>query len=194
MGIHNPSQVSDLKADNTINKIHRKYNTGLRRFLDRQLDSKEDVDDVLQLTYLRLIQHEKNHELNPSWALLRKIASNILVDWHRSRQSRAMDAHVQLEEVRMSSKMASPEEVLKSREGIDMFNKLIGSLDEECRKAFVLNRFRGLPYGEIAREIGVSKSTVSRHISYVLFQLGKIFEKCILKNTWKTTIKRMKRL
>ena len=179
MGVQRPSQVADLKAQNTINRIHRKYNAGLRRFLERQLDSKEDVDDVLQLTYLRLIQHEKDNELIPSWALLRKIASNILVDWHRSRRSRAMDAHIPLDGLRMSAKGASPEEILRSREGIDMFNKMIDSLDEQCRKAFVLNRFRGLTYGEIARELRVSKSTVSRHISDVLFQLGQIFEKCI---------------
>ncbi|MBW2370515.1 MAG: sigma-70 family RNA polymerase sigma factor, partial [Deltaproteobacteria bacterium] len=102
-----------------------------------------------------------------------------LIDRLRSRRSRAMDKHIPLDDIQLASRAASPEEIVKSKEGIEMFTKVLDSLEADCRKAFVLNRIKGYTYDEVAKELCISRSTVRRHISYVLVQLGTILEKCI---------------
>lgn len=163
-------------AEGIINDIYNRYNRGLCRFLKRRLDSKDDVEDVAQEVYLRLIRHRKLEDIRPSLALLCTIAANLLKDRDRRMKVRSIHPHMSIGETDVESSDASPEDIVKSREGIEYFETVYRSLNKNCRQAFMLHRFKGYTYGEIAREMGISKSMVQKHISYVLFQLGKKFE------------------
>lgn len=162
-----------------INDIYSKYNKGLYRFLRRRLNSKDDVDDVAQEVYLRLVRHRNPEDIKPSLALLCTIAANLLKDRYRRMKVRSMHTHTSISDTDIESPDASPEDVVKSKEGLKYFQTVYRSLNKECRQAFMLHRFKGYTYDEIAREMGISKSMVQKHISYVLFQLGKKFESFI---------------
>jgi DNA-directed RNA polymerase specialized sigma24 family protein len=69
----------------------------------RLMDPDEDADDVAHEVYLRLIRHRKNHDLRPSFALIRTIAMNILTDRFRKRRSQSADKHIPLEKVELVS-------------------------------------------------------------------------------------------
>lgn len=47
----------------------------------------------------------------------------------------------------------------------------IDNLPEECRKAFVMSRFHGMKYEEIAARMGISVNTVKYHIKNALSRL-----------------------
>ena len=79
---------SEPVVDEIISRIYRKHDKKLRSFISRRLRSKEDVDDVVQEVYLRLIRKPDLAKLSISFALLRKIATDLMVDRFRSRHSR----------------------------------------------------------------------------------------------------------
>jgi len=159
--------------DRLITSIYNKHNQRLHQYLKSHLTSAEDVDDVSQEVYLRLSRHKAPHTLKPSFALLRKIATNIIMDLFRTRHARKADAHVPIHGLKLASPAPSPEDVVSSREGLAILTKIFESLKPNSRKAFLLHRLEGLKYSEIAEEMGISKAMVQKHISHVLLQLEK---------------------
>ncbi|MBW2366895.1 MAG: RNA polymerase sigma factor [Deltaproteobacteria bacterium] len=166
----------DMKVPNVIAAMYEKYNDRLYYFIERHLGSKDEVEDVAQEVYLRLIRHLERHNLTPSFALLRTIATNLMTDRFRKRRLQSADMHVPLEEVELASQDATPEEVAWSREGLRMIKDVFDGLNTKSREAFILHRFSGLTYEQIANEMGISRSMVQRHISRVLLELDKKFE------------------
>jgi len=169
-------RTSEEAAAATVAAVHKKYNNSLKNYIKRRLDAPEDVDDVLQDVYLRLLKHPRLTELKFSLAYLKKITANLLIDRFRRHQLRKRDMHDLLDEAILWADSASPEKIVQTMEGIAVFNEIFENLSGNCRRAFVLSRFKGYTYDEIADEMGVSKGAVNKYISKVLLELGDIFD------------------
>jgi RNA polymerase sigma factor (sigma-70 family) len=176
-GTYDASTFTELDRDGIIRSIHRKYHTRLQRYLERRLSSGADVADVSQDVYLRLIRHPRLGELEPSLALLCTIAANLIKDRFRRQNVRSDHAHISLDDVQIESQTPSPEEMVRSKEGVDAIRSVFSALNKDTRRVFALHRFEDHTYAEIAKIMGISKSMVQKHISQALFQLGKKFEK-----------------
>jgi RNA polymerase sigma factor (sigma-70 family) len=174
---HEASLLHDMNGPELISALYEEYNDRLHHYIRRLMDPDEDADDVAHEVYLRLIRHRKNHDLKPSFALIRTIATNILTDRFRKRRSQSADKHIPLEKVDLVSPQSSPEEIAWSREALGMIKTVFDGLSKKTREAFVLHRFGGLTYEQIAEEMGISRSMVQRHISSVLLELDDKFEK-----------------
>lgn len=64
-----------------------------------------------------------------------------------------------------------PEANLISKELEEKISSAIGSLPEQCKKVFCLNRFENLTYQEIAGQVGVSVNTVKTQMTTALKKL-----------------------
>ena len=168
--------ASKFENNATICEIYLKYNAALYRYLEQRLEEKEDIDDIAQEVYLRLIKYKNLDETKICLTLLRTIASNLLKDRARRQSVRATKAHISIDDVNIESSMASPEETLKSKEAIDAFKTVYKSLNKDCQRVYKFHRFKGYTYEKIAKKMGISKSMVQKHISHALFKLGKKFE------------------
>ena len=149
--------------------MYKQFDGALHRYLSYRMGSQNGVDDMKQEVYLRVIQHF-NPDAMPSWTFLRTIASNLLIDRARRDRSHAQDAHVPVEDFELAAPEASPEQILETKEWIAVFQNVIETLKPNERRVFVLHRFKGHTYDEIARKMGISKSMVKKHICHVLRQ------------------------
>ena len=166
-----------LYENRIIKEVYKKYNDSLQRYLSRRLDSQQDVDDVSQEVYLRLIKHRNIEKLTITLQLLCTIATNIIKDRIRRQKVRLANSHVSLTDIDVKSSASTPEEIMRSQEYVQTFKSVYISLNKNSRRAFSLHRFKGCTYAEIAKKMGISKSMVQKHISNVLFQMGKKFER-----------------
>ena len=66
---------------------------------------------------------------------------------------------------------------ITSAETVAEINEAIQSLPEKCREIFILNRFEGLKYQEIADKLGISVKTVEAQMSKALKILREKLEK-----------------
>ena len=64
--------------------------------------------------------------------------------------------------------IASPEQIVSGREKLARIFAAVDALPDKCRQAFLLHRSSGLSYGDIAKELGVSVSSVEKYILQAL--------------------------
>lgn len=76
----------------------------------------------------------------------------------------------------LQEQYTSIENQLEQKELEVMLHKAIGQLPDKCREAFLLSRYEGLSYKEIAQQLDISVNTVEKHIGKALrllrLQLG----------------------
>ncbi|MBW2366403.1 MAG: sigma-70 family RNA polymerase sigma factor [Deltaproteobacteria bacterium] len=184
MGSPKPSSVLAPQTSQQLNKqinealdaLYRKHNSSLRAFISQKLNSNEEIDDVIQEVYYRLIRHPRLNELELSFSLLCKIAANIIIDCCRKEKVRAINTRVSFDELEIKSPMPSPEQMLNSKEGIAIIRDAIQRLDKKSRQAIILHRFKGMTYKKIGKEMGISISMVRKHIVKALRQISKEVE------------------
>lgn len=157
------------ESDKALSEAYHRFSASLRRYLNHRLRSSQDVDDIAQEVYVRVIQHLRP-DVKPSWSFLRKIAANLLKDRIRRHRSHRIDAHISMDALELPSPSASPETMLLSKQGLELFEKVLEAVNPNSRRVFVLHRLKGFTYEEIAREMGISKSMVKKHITHVLLQ------------------------
>jgi RNA polymerase sigma-70 factor (ECF subfamily) len=63
---------------------------------------------------------------------------------------------------------------MEARETLTVIYQSLEGLPQNPRQAFILNRAKGLTYGEIAKQIGVSVSSVEKYILEALKHLRSV--------------------
>jgi RNA polymerase sigma-70 factor (ECF subfamily) len=122
----------------------------LRRQFGRGIDA--DADDLVQETYARLAPHDPAQIKRPQ-ALLMRVASNLAKDLLRRRAVR--DRHAQ--QVRGGSDVA---QTAASALDILLVKEAILDIPEPYLDVFVLRRFHGLSYEQIATRCGLTVKSV----------------------------------
>ena len=159
-----------------IDQLVSDYGASLERFLQRKLESPADAAEVAQEAYLRLYRLDHPEQLDNARAFLFQVASNLAVDQLRRRslhyrflkteQAQQGDG----EPADLNANGASPEDILDAREKLQRIYRAMEKLPQRTRQAFLLHRNAGLSYTDIARELGVSVSSVEKYILQALKQ------------------------
>ncbi len=137
----------------------------LQRYLRKYLASDEDIEDVIQDTYLRIYGIQDYTTVESPKALLITIAHNLAVELGRRRVSRATDAVADFDALGVSSNNPHLEEQLDARRRFEAFCSAVDSLPPICRRAFVLRKVYKLSQAEISAVLGISQSTIEKHVA-----------------------------
>lgn len=142
-----------------LDELYRRYAPWLGAMLRRRFGSGIDAeaDDLVQETYIRLAPQDPAQFRRPK-ALLLKVATNLANDLLRRRSVRGRYVeHVQ----------AGPgrEAVLSNPMDDLLLKETILSIPVAYRDVFVLSRFDGLTYEEIATRCGLSVKSVEWRLS-----------------------------
>ena len=137
----------------------------LRAYLRRYLSADEDIEDVIQDTYLRIYGIQDYTTVESPKALLITIAHNLAVELGRRRVSRATDAVADFDTLGVSSGNPHLEEQLDARRRFEAFCSAVDSLPPICRRVFVLRKVYKLSQAEISAVLGISQSTIEKHVS-----------------------------
>lgn len=141
--------------------LYYRYYESLHAFIWLRTHSTELAQDFIQEVFTRLWQNREN--LNPEnsvKAYLYQIANNLVIDHYRKKKSEhSFLAH------RLQEKSSNSDNSLESAIEIKM---AIENLPENCRVVFVLSRYQGLTYLEIADALNISAKTVEARMSKAL--------------------------
>lgn len=136
----------------------------LQGYLRKYLNAAEDIDDVIQDTYLRVHGIQDYTTVESPKALLITIAHNLAVDLVRCRASRATDAVADFDALGVSTDAPPLEEQIDARHRFEAFCSAVDALPPICRRVFVLRKVYKLSQAEISAVLGISQSTIEKHV------------------------------
>ncbi|EED31482.1 sigma-70, region 4 type 2 [gamma proteobacterium NOR5-3] len=148
----------------------------LRRFLSRFLFDFRDIEDLSQEVYLRASKAEKNGPVRSPKAFLFRVARNLALN-ELSRKSRRLTDFI--EDVTVGGDVASPHTLDEQQHGeqrFALFCRAASRLPAQCRRAFLMRKVYGYSHREIAEQLGVSTSTVEKHIATGLYRCNQFMQ------------------
>ena len=165
-------------VSDALQRIALEHEPALRRFVGARLSAHPDHEDVVQETFLRVARQEGVEEklsrsLDSVRSYLFSIATNVIRDSYRKAVTRQKYDDLTRYRARAHGVESSAEEVVSAQEQLGQVKAAIMKLSPECRDAFVLNRFEGLSYREVADTMSVSVSMVEKHIMRALAEIRR---------------------
>lgn len=142
--------------DPSLELLYRHHHAWLLRQI-RQRFGKDQAEDLLQDTYLRASAYQGQAVRNPK-ALLLQIATRAAIDRERRRAVRAPWHDLAEDNAQAEAEQA---EALALKQ-------VILALPRHLQEVFVLSRFAGLTYDEIAAQLGISLKTVEWRMTKAL--------------------------
>jgi RNA polymerase sigma-70 factor (ECF subfamily) len=139
----------------------------LLQVVGRIVHDGEEARDVVQVAFLRL--WENRGKFDDRWSpntWIYRIATNLAIDYWRSRKSRERAAEpVRLHLLRSSENADDHDPAgLEGREVARIFDELSADLSEKQRLVFLLREVEGLSSAEVAEIAGCEESTVRNHL------------------------------
>ena len=145
-------------------EFYRAYRKPLLAFFARRLGSDADLDDLVQEVFYRIFILGKQAELENPHAYVFQVAANLIRDRSRRMSTRIKASRQLAFENENRVEEISPERVLQGKQAIAVLRAALEELPPRTRAVFVLRRFEGFKYREIARRLGVSPSSVEKHM------------------------------
>ncbi len=151
-----------------LDRIIKENDGHLRGFLRQRLSDEAEREDVAQEIFLKLARYDAIAEVRNPKSFLFRMAENIIRDRARARLSRKTDKHQTIEEQILADPQPSQERALMHKQKLGILQQAILELDLPVRRAFLLSRYEGLKYREIADRMGLSIKTIEGYISVAL--------------------------
>ncbi len=146
-----------------VESLYLAHHGWLQGWLRKKVGNAFDAADLAQSTFLKVLGAKGLDQLQEPRAYLTTIARNLLINQVRRRaiEQAYLDALAAMPEP-----VAPPPEVrLMVLETLVEIDRRLGRLPALAKQAFLLAQLEGLGYGEIAAELGISVSTVKRHLA-----------------------------
>ncbi|MBX3479007.1 MAG: RNA polymerase sigma factor [Caulobacter sp.] len=154
----------------------------LVRYFRIRLRSAEAAEDLVQDIYLKIAARPVTgapEEIGNPGAYLYRLGSNLMLD--RIKQQRRADRrHAEWQDSETMSAGGEPvdqappaDEAVAARQRLDQILETVGAMSPSVREAFRLHKLEGLSHAETARAMGVSRSSVEKHIMASLRQILK---------------------
>lgn len=132
----------------------------------RRIVRPHDVEDILQEAFMRSFEAEHQMPIRDARAFLLRTATNLALN-HVARAEYRRTAPLEgLDEATtIDATVPLPDQQADAEQRFLAFCRVVGSFPEQCQRVFVLKKVYGLSQEEIAVRLGISTSTVEKHIA-----------------------------
>lgn len=166
--------------DRRLSEVVERERSRLRSFIRRRVPDPEDVEDILQDVFYRLV--EANRLLMPieqvtGW--LFRVARNRITDLFRKNVPENFsdvlvadedDPELQFADL-LPSPDAGPEALYVRKVLLDEMARAIAELPREQREVFVAHEFEGISFKELSEKTSVNVNTLLARKRYAVLQL-----------------------
>lgn len=169
---HRQENVPDRK-DATVSETFFENESFLKKFLARFLCHPQDIEDVAQETFLKAFTAETNKEIRSPKAFLFRIAKNVALTKLTRKTQLITDYIEDLGSSEVLCDAASVEDQVAGRQKLAVFCQAAASMPPQCRRVFLMRKVYGFSHKEISGRLGISTSTVEKHIANGLRRCSK---------------------
>jgi len=124
-----------------------------------------EVDDIVSEVLLRAYATPDFERIDRGEPFLFTIARNLVADLARHRSVVPFDMMLNIDRLELADGTATPESTTLARDELRRLQEVVGSLPEQARQVFILRRIEERSLSDIAARLGLSVSTVEKHLS-----------------------------
>ncbi len=140
----------------------------LRAYLTGKLRNADLAADLTQEAFLRFAEQGPGAAILNDRSYLYRTAHNLAVDHLRQEERQRTDSLAHEDMADIAEEAPSPEASVEARRRLDLLRRTVGELPSRTRQVFVLNRIEGLTYPQTAQRLGISESSVQKHLAKAL--------------------------
>ena len=161
-----------------VEQLFDRHARGLRLFLRGRLVPPNQVEDLVQELFTRLLRVNRLEEkmsdsTGSSRSYLLTMANNMIVDKQRRLRVRNAYAAGQREIERERVEERTPERIVAAQLELEAVKAVIMDMRLNWRLAFVLQRFGNMSYEDIASHMGVTVKQVENYIVRAMRRIRK---------------------
>lgn len=162
--------------------LFRRYHQALCSHAVRYVYSKETAEDIVSEVFCRFWKTKAYENITSSYRYyLFRSVRNEAYNYLRLEFQKLDNIETAL--VQEAAFCQRPDQIMQFEEVLHKVEDLVETLPPQCRRVFLLSRFEGKKYQDIATELGVSPKTVEVHIVKALSIVRKG-----LKDHWLTAV------
>ena len=154
-------------------QIFKKHKPPVYRYLSTKLPSKQDAEDALSTTFLRLWNYTTTAQVDHVGSLAFTIARGVVADFYRSRKKvRSMDeSHEEI-----ADDIDVEEEVI-TKVDFTLVKKILPKLKVDYQEIVILRYLEGLSTKEVAQYLQKSEGAIRVGLHRALKELRILFSK-----------------
>jgi RNA polymerase sigma-70 factor (ECF subfamily) len=159
----------------SLAELFRRHAAELRGYL-RGRRGAADAEDLVQESFIRLLQASPTQAPDDPRAWLYRTGANLAADAYDHRQVRER-VHVDCPDIEeeAADPCADPARRVEASQQLQQVWIALLHLPEPCRRAFLLNRLDGMSQRAVAAHLGMAEKTVERHILRALEACHRAF-------------------
>lgn len=165
----------------SFEKLIKDYQINVYNLAFRILGNKEDAYDVSQEAFIKVYKSIKNFKEESSFSTwLYRLVSNTCLDYlKKNKKVKTLNTTIssndnQNIDLQIKDNSRTPDEVLETKEEIDMLISALNELSEQHRVVIVLRDIQGFSYSEISKVIKCSEGTVKSRLNRARWKLKDI--------------------
>jgi RNA polymerase sigma factor (sigma-70 family) len=156
-----------------LTDVFQRYRKTLARLVAR-IVKPHDIEDIVQDTYIRIYQASQKKPIFHAKSFMLRTARNLALNHiaradamnHLAAGAADGETLVEANDLNDGSDVSeSADTLVQAEEEFLIFCRAIRDLPLQCRRAFILRKVYGLSQREVARRLGISESTVEKHIA-----------------------------
>ena len=167
-----PATLPNRQSEAGLAQAFVANHTALVRYVARRVKCLFTARDLVQEVYLRTLRVDAGTVGNAR-AMLFEIAANLATDHARAEGRRARLLEESQELLWGPAQEQSAEQQTCTADELERIGAALDRLPPRSQVIFHLNRFEGLTQKEIARQLGISRTSVEKHMRRALRRLSE---------------------
>lgn len=151
-----------------ISRLYEEHFGELSRFLTQHVGCRELAADLLHELFLRLLANEQSTaDIRHRRGFLFRCARNLAIEAATSPRWRSTPENA-VAPTAENEDLLCPERQTSDKQALERLLVAVMRLPPRCRDAFILHKFDGLTYAEVAERMGISVGSVEKHMARAL--------------------------
>ncbi|KPH65940.1 MULTISPECIES: RNA polymerase sigma factor [Novosphingobium] len=155
-------------ADRALKRLYLTHKRSVQDYLTRKLRDPVLAADLTQDAFVRIAESGRLDTIGNARSYLYRTAHNLAID-HVRKPERRYTEHADDERIaNVPEDIPAVDDTVAARQTLERLHDVVGELPERTRHVFVLNKIEGLSYAETADRLGISESSVQKHLRMAL--------------------------
>lgn len=161
-----------MTEKSTLAETYIKYRSKLMRAISN-IVSKDDIEDIVQEAFIKSYEAELKQEIRYERTYMLRTVRNLALNHVTSAASQLNDAVENMDTLPHDLVGHSLEKHVESKERFIHFCRATDTLSAEVKRVFLLKKVYGMKQKDIAELVGLSESTVEKHVARGLLMCSR---------------------